>query len=109
MFSAPEKCFKTYNTISFLSGRQTKPGVKTSILLKTIAMAITFHMPPWLPMCHKWLQCYRSYRAEIILVNLHLWSDLTSIIFITVVSMLWISVIRPYFYSRISNPPSFFW
>ena len=68
--------------ILILSGRQTKPGIKTTILLKTIAMAVIFHMPPWLPMCLKWLRCYRSYRAEIFLVNLHLLSVLMSIIFI---------------------------
>ena len=26
-------------------------------------------MSPWLPMCLKWWQCYRSYRAEIMLVK----------------------------------------
>ena len=45
-------------------------------------MAIIFHIPPWLPMCLNWLQCYRSYRAEIFLVNLHFLSVLMSIIFI---------------------------
>ena len=55
MFSASEKRYKTYNLVSFLSVRQTKPSIKTSTLLKTIAMAIIFHMPPWLPMCLKWL------------------------------------------------------
>ena len=34
-----------------------KPGIKTSMLLKNIAIAIIFYMPPWLPMCLKWLRC----------------------------------------------------
>ena len=32
-------------------------------------MAITFHLPPWLPLCLKWLRCYHNYRAEKTLVN----------------------------------------
>ena len=38
-------------------------------LQKKIAMAITFHLPPWLPLCLKWLRCYHNYRAEKTLVN----------------------------------------
>ena len=79
MFSASEKRYKTYNLISFLSGGQTKPGIKTNIFIKTLAMAIIFHMPPFLPMCLQWLRCYRSYRADIILMNFHLLSVWTSI------------------------------
>ena len=69
MFSSCEKRYKTYNWNLFLSGRQTKPDINTSILLKKIAMAITFHLPPWLPLCLKWLRCYHNNRAEKTLVN----------------------------------------
>ena len=69
MFSASKKALQDLKFISFLSGRQTKLGIKKSILLKKIAMAIIFHMPPWLPMCLKWLRYYCSYRADIFLVN----------------------------------------
>ena len=82
MFSAFKKALQDLFKISFLSGRQTKPGIKTNILLKKIAMTISFHKPPLLSMCLTWLRCYYSYRPEIFLVNLNFLSVLTSIIFI---------------------------
>ena len=69
IFSAYEKRQKTqpFNFVPYWLPNQTWYQDENFDLKKT--MAIIIHMPPWLSMCLKWLQCYSRYRAQIFSVD----------------------------------------
>ena len=69
-FQHLKRRYKTYNLIKFSLAAKPNLLSRQVFLTKKIAMAIIFHMPPWLPMYLEWLQSYCSYGAYIFSLDL---------------------------------------